>query len=429
MPFKVILLLISISVCSASFSYGQAWQQFRGADFGRTSETNVATKWNDENIDWKTPLPGRGASSPVVFGGHVYLTAYTGYAVDKKEPGDQTKLVRHLICLDVVNGEILWQVDVPDETPKDKFSSWGTAKAGYASGSAAVDESGVYVLFGASGVLAVDHQGAELWRANCGDEVHEYPAGNSPVIYKDLVIVNASYESGSLIALNKFDGTETWRQDGIEESWNTPVVYRSNSGEDEVAIAIKEGIVAFDPTTGDSRWNCTGFDDYICPSIIEENGILYGIGGRSSKGIAVRSGGEGDVTETERLWLMAKGANVSSPVYSDGHLYWGKDKGGVVFCASAETGEVVYQERLKPAAGEIYATPLLANGKLYYLSREKGIFVVAAKPEFELLDHTQFKDEKSLFGASPAVLPGGAVLIRSDNFLYRMLPENKKRAP
>jgi len=126
---------------------------------------------------------------------------------------------------------------------------------------------------------------------------------------------------------------------------------------------------------------------------------------------------------------MNKGSNVSSPVYSNGHLYWAKDKGGVVFCANAETGEVVYQQRLQPTADKLYATPLLANNKLYYMSRKKGIFVVAAKPEFELLDHTQFESDSSLLAASPAVLPGGAVLIRSDDFLYRMRPEEKKSAP
>lgn len=132
---------------------GQDWAQFRGPDFGRSSQVNIAETWDTEGIDWKSPLPGRGASSPVVFGDHVFLTAYTSYAIDKKLPGDSTQLVRHLLCFDVNSGKMLWQKSNADDSPKDKFSTWGTAKAGYASSSAAADATGGYVLFGATGVF------------------------------------------------------------------------------------------------------------------------------------------------------------------------------------------------------------------------------------------------------------------------------------
>jgi outer membrane protein assembly factor BamB len=311
---------------------------------------------------------------------------------------------------------------VADPSEKDPFATWGTAKAGYASSSAAVDSSGVYVLFGATGVIAFDHDGEERWRTFCGDDTHDYPAGNSLVIYQDTVIVNASYECGDLIALRKSDGGEVWRQEGLDESWNTPVIYQSTDGADELAVADKSGIIAFDPTTGERRWHCTGFDAYVCPSIVVQDGVLYALSGKSGKGIAVRSGGSGDVTESHRKWLIGKGTNVSSPVYADGYLYWAKDKGGVVYCADAETGEIRYEQRLRPKAGSIYATTLLANGRLYYLSRDKGIFVVAAQPKFKLLAHTKFNSDSSLFAASPVSLPGGSVLLRSDEFLYRMKP-------
>ena len=422
MKICIFLGLLIVTTVLSQVANGQAWTQFRGSDFGRTAATNVAKAWSDNVVEWKTPLPGRGASSPVVFDGRVYVTAYTGYAVDADQPGDPAELVRHLMCLDLDSGEILWQTVVPDDTKKDKYSTWGTAKAGYASSSAAVDDSGVYVLFGSTGVIAYSHDGDELWRTFCGDGIDQYPSGNSPIIYKDMVIINASYQSGDLIALRKSDGSEVWRQSGIKESWNTPIVYRSTKGEDEVAVATITGIKAFDPITGEPRWQCEGLDDYVCPSAIEQDGILYALGGRSSKAMAVGSGGSGDVTETDRLWLIDKGSNVSSPVYHDGHLYWGKDKGGVVYCLDASTGEVVYQQRLKPGAGEIYATPLLAQGRLYYVSRLKGVFVVAAQPEFKLLAHTKFEDDSS-FSASPACLAEGAVLLRSDRFLYRLKSE------
>lgn len=414
-------LLFFAVVGTPLVSLGEQWTQFRGPDFGRTSQTNVAETWDDAAVAWKTPLPGRGASSPVVFDNHIYVTAYTGYALDMKEPGDPSQLVRHLLCYDSTTGEQRWQKSIADKTTKDKFSTWGTAKAGYASGTAAVDDSGVYVLFGATGVVAFDHDGQERWRTFCGDDVHDYPAGTSPIIYNDFVIVNACYECGDLIALNKSDGSEAWRHKGLKEAWDSPVVYRSLSGEDELAIATIEDIRAFNPRTGKQRWICRGVDEYVCPSITVQDGILYSISGKQGTAIAVRSGGTGDVTETHRMWKIGKGANVSSPVYHDGHLYWARDKGGVVYCVDAETGKLAYQQRLQPSANEVYATPLLAEGRLYYVSRENGIFVVAASPEFELLAHTQLDDD-SVFAASPVPLPDGAVLLRSDRFLYRLKP-------
>jgi outer membrane protein assembly factor BamB len=418
----IVPLTLLALILSTRPARSEEWTQFRGSDFGRTSEPNIAETWSSEYVAWKTRLPGRGASSPVVFGDRIYLTAFTGYAIDKRNPGDPSQLVRHLLCLDVNTGKVLWQRSVADASDKDPFTTWGTAKAGYASSSATVDASGVYVLFGATGVLAFGHDGEERWRTFCGNDTHEYPAGTSPILYKDLVIVNASYECGALIALRKSDGTEVWRQEGITKSWNTPVIYRSLSGDDELAVSAIGEIRALDPATGRRRWSCAGIDEYVCPSLVVEDGIVYALGGRKGTAIAVRSGGNGDVTESHKLWKIDKGSNVSSPVYHDGYLYWAKDKGSIVYCVHAETGELVYEQRLRPSSEEIYATPLLANGRLYYVSRENGIFVVAATPEFKLLTRTKLKGDDSLFAASPVPLSGGAVLIRSDSFLYRLKP-------
>ncbi len=117
-------------------------------------------------------------------------------------------------------------------------------------------------------------------------------------------------------------------------------------------------------------------------------------------------------------------SNVSSPVYHDGHLYWAKEQNGILYCANAATGELLYEERLDPTPDRIYASPLLANGRLYYRSREDGIHVVTAKPEFELLAHTKLKGDDSIFNASPVPLQGGAILLRSDKYLYRLKPVN-----
>ncbi len=424
--FKNWLMIVIGFSCFASVSpvCGEQWTQFRGSDYGRTSEANVADRWTSELVAWKTPLPGRGASSPVVFDGRIYLTAYTGYGIDIDSPGDPADLVRHLFCIELENGNIVWQKAVPAQSDKNEFTTWGVALHGYASGTPAVDKTGVYVFFGETGLLAFDHSGTELWRTNCGDGTHPFGSGNSPVLYKELVIVNASVESGDLIALKKSDGSEVWRQSGIEESWNTPVIYSARNGRSELAVTIKNKILAFDPDTGQPLWSCDGIDDYICPQITVQDGILYATGGRRSKLIAIRSGGDGDVTESHRIWEIDKGSNVSSPVCHDGHLYWAREQRGILFCANAATGEVLYEERLDPSPDKIYASPLLSNGRLYYTSREDGIYVVAAKPEFELLAHTELEGDESVFNASPVPIPGGSVLLRSDNFLYRLKPAN-----
>jgi outer membrane protein assembly factor BamB len=415
-------VLVCFGFLMVSIADGEEWTQFRGSDFGRTSEDKIAEQWDSDNFAWKTQLPGRGASSPVVFKNRIYLTAFTGYGIDKDAPGNQGDLKRHLLCVSSGDGSILWQKTVPAPSENNPFTTWAVALHGFASSTPAVDETRIYVFFGATGVLAFDHEGMELWRTNCGTGTHVFGAGNSPVLYKDLVIVNASVESGDMIALNKSDGSEVWRQSEIEESWNTPAIYKRPGGTNELAVTIKGNIRAFAPDTGEPLWSCEGIDDYICPSIIVQDGILYALGGRRGTAIAIRSGGSGDVSDSHKLWEITKGSNVSSPVYHDGHLYWAKEKNGILYCANAATGEVLYEERLDPSPGLIYASPLLANGRLYFVSRNNGIYVVAAKPEFELLAHTQLEDDDSLFNASPVPLPDGAVLLRSDNYLYRIKP-------
>ena len=166
---KLVAFLVVISMFTIARS--EEWTQFRGADFGRTSEASIAERWDAEGIAWKASLPGRGASSPVVFGDRIFLTAFTGYAIDTNEPGDPAQLVRHLLCIDAKTGDELWRRSIADASVKDTFSTWGTAKAGYASSSAVVDESGVYVLFGASGLVAYSHDGKERWRTFCGNSV------------------------------------------------------------------------------------------------------------------------------------------------------------------------------------------------------------------------------------------------------------------
>jgi outer membrane protein assembly factor BamB len=154
----------------------------------------------------------------------------------------------------------------------------------------------------------------------------------------------------------------------------------------------------------------------MVPSIVAHEGVIYCLGGRSGvASLAVKTGGKGDVTQSHRLWTGLKGSNVSSPIFHQGHLYWMNDNSGIAYCAKAETGEIVYEHRMN-RAGQVYASPLMAAGRIYYLTRQGKVFVVAAKPEFEELAVNDL-DDGSLFNASMAT-DGSRILVRSDRFLY-----------
>ncbi|NQT40071.1 MAG: PQQ-like beta-propeller repeat protein, partial [Planctomycetes bacterium] len=233
--------------------------------------------------------------------------------------------------------------------------------------------------------------------------------------------VNASVESQSLVALDRETGEEKWRVSGIRESWNTPIIVTADSGRKELVIARHGDVLAFDPDTGESLWSCkTDITWYMVPTAVAANGIIYYLGGRSgTAALAVRAGGSGDVTATHRLWTGKTGSNVTSPIYLDGHLYWMSEKLGIAYCARADTGELVYQERME-RAGQVYASPVLADGRLYYLTRNGRILVLAAQPEFKSLAMIEL-DDGSRFDGSPAV-DRSRLLIRSGKFLYCLGP-------
>ena len=407
------LLLVAFGI---PFTFGADWNQFRGPDgLGTSTEKNLPSQWSSKkNIVWKTRLPGPGTSSPVTTGSRVFLTSYTGYAVATDDPGKMEDLRRQVLCLDRKNGKILWTKEFEPILPEHKYAGEG-AYHGYSSSTPITDGKRLYVFFGKSGVFCFDLEGKQLWHTLVGKNVHGWGSGTSPVLYKNLLIVNASVESGALVALDKMSGKEIWRSAGISSSWNTPVLVPLSKGVFEVVVSVQDRLLGFDPETGKELWQAEGIHRYVCPSVVAHEGVVYAIGGGHTS-LAVRAGGRGNVTKTHTVWRESKGSNVSSPVYHDGHLYWAGDN-GLVYCQEAATGKTVYQKRLAPAAGLIYASPLLAGGKIYYVSQRKGTYVVAASPKFELLEHNVFADDNSRTNGSPAVSEG-QLLLRSDQDLY-----------
>jgi outer membrane protein assembly factor BamB len=407
-------VLILLASCLGGALAGAAdWPQFRGpGETGLARDKGLPTTWSaSSNVAWKTKLPGPGTSSPVVVGKKVFLTCYTGYGVDKGDPGEMKDLTRHLLCLDRAGGKILWSREVPAALPEARYGDY-LALHGYASSTPASDGKSVFVFFGKSGVFAYDLAGKKLWDRSVGKGTHGWGSGTSPLLYKGTVIVNAGVESGALVALDRKDGTEVWRARGISDSWSTPVLVKVPGGKTELVVSGSKKVLGFDPQTGKELWRADSFDWYVCPTVVAHDGVVYAL--QNSTCVAVRAGGRGNVTKSRTLWQKSFGAVVTSPVYHAGHLYWATD---VAYCLRASDGQVVYRERLRPSPGNIYASPVLADGKIYYVSRTAGTYVVAAGPKFKQLAHNTLEPDASVFNGSPAV-SDSQLLLRSDRYLY-----------
>ena len=392
------------------------WPQFRGpTGQGVSAAKGLPSKWSQtENLAWKTPLPGPGTSSPIVLGDKIYLTCYSGFGVPGQRGGDMAQLKLHLVCASATNGKIAWTKDIAPKLPEqDRIRD----DHGYASSTPATDGERVYCFFGKSGVFAFDLDGNQLWTADVGSQVNGFGTGASPVVAGNLLIVNASVESQTLFALDKKTGREVWKAKGIREAWNTPVLMPRPGGKSELVLGMQGKGVSCDPATGDQLWTCANdITWYIVPSVVTHDDTVWSIGGRSGVvACAVKAGGKGDVTKSHRQWTSRVGSNVTSPVYHDGHLYWMNDNLGIAYCAEAATGKIVYEERMD-RPGQVYASALLADGKVYYLTRDGRTLVLAATPKFERIGLNDLGD-RSTFNASPAVA-GNKLLIRSDKFLY-----------
>ena len=212
----------------------------------------------------------------------------------------------------------------------------------------------------------------------------------------------------------------SWKAEaeGLENSFNTPLLV-STADRTELIVAVPWEIWSLDADTGKLLWFAgSELDNNVSPSMIEEDGIVFAVGGRSGASIAVRLGGKGDVTKTHVVWRGEASSYVPSPVLYEDRLYWVNDR-GIAHCVNAKTGELVYQHRLNINSGggrSFYASVMVIGGKIYAVSRFDGTIVYQPGDEFKQLAHNRLSDE-SMFNASPAVVDG-KILIRSDSALY-----------
>lgn len=402
---RTVLAMVALFALS-----GADWPQFRGPGAaGIGGDKAVPVEWSSQdNIVWKTELPGPGTSSPITVGNRIYVTCYSGYGLTPND-GDMKKLMRHLVCLDR-DGKILWTRDFEPLLPESEYRRGNDSEHGYASSTPASDGMRLYVFFGKSGVYCLDLDGKEIWHESVGTRATGWGSANSPVLFGDLVIINASIESGNLVALDKRTGKEVWQVPKISSSWNTPVLVEPADGGVELVVNESKAVIAFDPANGKELWRVPGFGGYVCPSVVAHKGIVYVV---RNNALAIRSGGRGDVSETHVLWRGNGNSLVSSPIYHDGRLYW---PGGGAFCLDAATGKEVYRGKFSDRAG-FYASPIVVDDKLYYVSRFNGTYVVSAGAQFKELAHNTFADDPSRTNASP-IVSDGRLLLRTDRFLY-----------
>ena len=406
-------LLASIVVLTCTIqskSDADDWTRFLGNLGNATaSDSDLPTQWSDsKNLKWKSPVPGPGSSSPIVLGNRVYLTCYTGYGTQKvtdrktsdKDAGNIQDLTRHLLCYDRNSGKLLWQRAVSNDSVKneDPYKSYITYH-GYATNTPITDGKSIFVFFGKVGIIAFDQDGNEKWRRSFEGEPNRTRWGSaaSPILFGDDLIVNAIDECGKILAINKSDGSIRWDfETGSRMAYSTPALITTDSGSIELVVAIPEKVLGVDPQTGKGLWHAkTTLMNEVNPSIVVEGDVAYVYGGYQGVGsLAVRAGGEGDVSGSHVLWATKDTSYVSTPILKDNHLYWIDEK-GIAYCVNAKSGKRVYRERVPGTdAGQgvkFFASPVLVGDNIIAASRNTGTYVWEANPEkFNLISQNKF---------------------------------------
>lgn len=417
LPTAALTLLISLQ------AYAGDWRAWRGPEgTGVSLEKGLPIKWSEtENVRWRVRLPDRGNSTPIVCGDRVFITQ----AIEKE--GKRT-----VMCFERSSGELLWQKGV---TYTEKELTHGTNP--YCSASPVTDGERVIASFGSAGLYCYDFDGTELWHRDLGKQEHIWGNAASPVIYGDLCFQNVGPGKQTyLIAVNKRTGETVWRLDepggksgvnGNSEwigSWSTPIVIHVN-GRDELVMSFTQRACAFDPKTGKELWTCGGLGNLVYTSPVYGEGVLVTMGGFNGPFMALKPGGDGDVTETHRLWQFPRSKQrIGSSVISGGHIYI-LDDPGVAECIDLQTGKVVWEKRLGGPGNEhtSWSSMVLSEGNLYVVNHGGDAFVLKASPEFELLA-TNSLGERTL---SSIATSNGELFIRTYQSLWCIGNENKSR--
>jgi len=387
------------------------WSRWRGpSGQGLVAGGAYPDTWSEtENVLWKVKVPGRGHSSPIVWGDRVFLTTAA-------EDGSN----RSVLCFQRSDGKLLWQTAVP-AAPAEKLYQ----KNSYASASVSTDGQRVYAYFGNAGLAAFDFDGKQVWHVSFGAINLYHGPGGSPLLYKDRLILyqeqrlmdrNIPSEPGFIVAIDKATGREIWRQSrNPQPGWGTPIAIEVGD-HTEIIVSSSRRIDAYDPETGKVLWYCSGNTVEVIPTPAVGHGMIYCCSGRAGPTIAVRPGGSGDVTASHVAWTTPKGSSfVPSPMLLGDYLYTINDMVSVASCHHAKTGEIVGQLRLGEAQREGFsASPVAVGGKIFFTNDEGDTFVLNPAPDFKLL-HVNRLGERTL--ASPALVDGRWYIRTQDHLI------------
>lgn len=402
--FAFLCLLLGTTT-SLSFAQDN-WPRWRGPQQnGHYSGDNLPLEWNDSNIKWRTDLPGRGQSTPCIWGDRIFLTS-------AKEDGKE----RIVLAIDKNTGELLWQKTVWTGTPERAH-----ALNGWASPSCATDGERVYAFFGFAGLHCLTVDGEEVWKKDLGEfDEGGRGTGASPILVREMLIQNCDAEKDSrLMAFDKRTGEEIWtttRENA--QGWSTPILITVDNHE-ELILNGDSRVTAYNPDTGKELWFCKSFTGRGAPTVTYANGLLHLINGKPGEGYAVRPGGSGDVTDTHMVWhsRRPKGRDLPSPVVVGKYLV-SVNMDGLYSCFDSLSGEQLWLGRV---GGRHLASPVSFRGKAVFLE-ETGITHIIDPGDQFVLEHsnkvTRHSDEE-LFRSSP-VPSDGHVYLRSTDALYKI---------
>lgn len=384
-------------------SFAQNWPEFRGpSGQGHSTERNLPLTWSEtNNVKWKATIPGKGWSSPAIQGDCIWLTTAT-------EDGKSLRV----ICVDRNTGRIQQNIEIF----RLKSAATTHQKNSHASPTPILEGDKIYVHFGAMGTACLTQSGEIVWKTKLEYDNGQHGPGGSPVIYDNLLIVSCDGQTEQyVVALDKATGKVRWRKyrQGAQ-AYTTPLVVRLPAGDQVISVGAFRTF-AYEPRTGKEIWNVSYGDGFSnVPRPVFGHGMVFICTGfHQPMLMAVRLDGKGDVTKSHVAWTLKRGVSLTpSPLLVGDELYVVSDN-GIATCVDAKTGATHWQVRL---GGNHSASPLFADGRIYFLSEEGESVVIAPGKEFKALAKNQL-DGATL--ASMAV-SNGSIFVRSQTHLYRL---------
>jgi outer membrane protein assembly factor BamB len=408
------------------------WGQWRGPlATGAAPRADPPVEWSEEkNVRWKTEIPGLGHSSPIVWGDRVYVTTAIPHGAIERAAAEHDDGAHHnvpanrrqrfdLLAIDRGSGEIVWQKTLADAQPHE-----GTHQTGsWASASPVTDGKRLFVSFGSRGLFALNMKGKQLWQRDLGDmrTYHGHGEGSSPALWGETLVVNWDHQGDSfVVALNTADGKERWRQPRDEiTSWSSPLIVE-HDGKAQVVIAATGRVRGYDIADGRVIWECAGLSRNVVATPVAGDGLVFVANSYDSQAmLAIRlSAARGEIAGTEAVvWKLDRFTPyVPSPVLAADALCFLRHLQGVLTCVDPESGEPVHGPRRLSGLGQIFASPVLAAGRLYIADRNGTVQVLRAGGDYAVLATNHLDDS---FSASPAVA-GPNLYLRGERHLYAL---------